>query len=170
MHGLQLPASLDSYVPTSHFVHVVLSAFTTQPFLHLMHEMTRPSAGEYASKSHLVLVVAVPTSGHSYPFGHSEHSALVPPKPAVSYRPDLHGEQAVWLDSYVPASHFLHVVFLSLTIEPLPHVEHLDTTPAVENVPSSHGVNVVSVPTTGHAYPPKHSEHSLIVPPAPAVS
>ena len=82
----------------------------------------------------------------------------------------MHCAQAVWLDSYVPAPHFVHVVFLSLTIEPLPHDVHLDTTPAVENVPSSHGVNVVAVPTTGHAYPPTHSEHSLLVPPAPAVS
>ena len=101
-----------------------------------------------------------------FPAGHAVHVVFA----AFTIEPPPQNVQAVWLDSYVPASHFLHVVFLSLTIEPLPHVEHLDTTPAVENVPSSHGVNVVSVPTTGHAYPPKHSEHSLIVPPAPAVS
>ena len=164
---------LDSYFPAPHSVHVVEADawLTTEPSPHTVHLDTTPAAVENMPAVQAVLVVAVPSSGHSYPFGHSEHlPALVPPKPAVSYRPDLHGLQAVWLDSYVPASHFLHVVFLSLTIEPLPHVEHLDTTPAVENVPASHGVNVVAVPTTGHAYPPKHSEHSFLVPPAPAVS
>ena len=163
---------LDSYFPASQAVHVVEAdaLLTTEPPPHAVHADTTPAAVENVPALQAALVVAVPTSGQAYPFGHSEHAALVPPKPAVSYRPDVHGLQAVWLDSYFPASHAVHVVFLSLTIEPLPHVVHLDTTPAVENVPSPHGVNVVAVPTTGHAYPSTHSEHSLLVPPAPAVS
>ena len=85
----------------------------------------------------------------------------------------MHCEQVVWLDSYVPAAHAVHVVFAASTIQP-PSQDVQDTTvPVVENVPAAHALFVVAPLTVdwcgkpkvyaGHSNPSGHAVHDALV-------
>jgi hypothetical protein len=69
----------------------------------------------------------------------------------------------VWLDSYFPAGHAVHVVIAEFTIEPPPQLTHAVTVPVVEYVPASHALCVVAPLDAGHLKPPGHDEHVALV-------
>ena len=69
----------------------------------------------------------------------------------------------MWLDSYFPAGHAVHVVFAASTIEPPPQFVHDVTAPVVEYVPAPHALFVVAPPDAGHWEPPGHAEHVALV-------
>ena len=75
----------------------------------------------------------------------------------------MHCAQAVWLDSYFPAGHAVHVVFAALTTEPAPQLAHDVTVPVLEYVPAPHALFDVAPPDAGHLKPPGHGEHAAPV-------
>ena len=76
----------------------------------------------------------------------------------------MHCEQAVWLDSYFPAGHALHVVDpdAAFTIDPPPQDVH--TISLVLYFPAPHGVHVVDPDAAFTTNTPRQDEHETMVP------
>ena len=75
----------------------------------------------------------------------------------------MHCVQAVWLDSYFPAGHAVHVVFAALTYQPAPQVVQATTVPVVEYLPAPHVLFDVFELDAGHSDPPGHAVHVALV-------
>ena len=143
--------------------------------MHALHAVVTPPADHVPAPHFSSLVTLVGCAlafGHLYPHGQSAQFALVP-VPFPLYRPALHTPQCVWLDSYWPAGHAVHVVLPALTIQPAPQLEQLVTVPVDEYVPAPHADFVVRSwapdPVRGHLLPPGHApQFALVAVPAAA--
>ena len=54
------------------------------------------------------------------------------------YRPASHAAHVVWLSSYLPDAHGVHVVLALLTMEPSPQVLHISPLVSSEYSPAKH--------------------------------
>ena len=152
----------SAIVPAGHMSHdAFFSSSCHHPSGQLLHVYDGVTVSSKVPTPHLAQLVrsaVAPTALVAHPFGHGEHE----PALAAEYSSSAQKEHVVWLASYFPAAHSVHVVLPSSTMSPAPHTAQL-VWPALEYLPAPHSPHDVSVSSNRPATQMSHEVRAPLV-------